>query len=420
MSYHGAVPNPALEGYNIITKLWRHFWNEEKGTFVCPSPRCSGTYGSENKFVVWSVAIATQAIIDGARLYPAELGPLIDPCIEVLKRYQSTTLRGYCATENFDGNQDIYYDDDGQVASCFISAYAVTQNPKYLDLSRELVCYLMGGWNGDPDSCVKGGVFWHRSKDFISAISNSTVALACLRIAKYIPNECEIYINFAAKCIDWQLENLRDDSDGLIMDGISRNDTGNPDGMKWTYNTGTTLNACVLLYELTGEQKWLQLSHDFAAAALDRGRSLFCRDYGDYELRYWRDPSYFIQLLFEGLAEYLMICGNSVPESIRAAIETEFKRHLQYFRKYHYDPTDGLYFMMFEAHRISEEIWELYKTQFDDSKAFDPNPEERSQEGSGELKDKPLVKTLIGSGAAARIWLQAARVLPELEGVNWY
>ena len=35
---------------------------------------------------------------------------------------------------------------------------------KFLDQGRELVRFLMSGWNDKPDAKTKGGVHWHVSK----------------------------------------------------------------------------------------------------------------------------------------------------------------------------------------------------------------------------------------------------------------
>lgn len=410
------VTNTNLEGYNVVRNFWQRFWNDGKHTFISPKPKCSGTYGDENRFNVWSVAVAVQAIVDGARIYPEELGPLIEPAIRAMYRYKSDKLYGYCAVENFNGNNDIYYDDDAQVASALVTAYEATQNREYLDQGRELVRYLIGGWNEDNKSVNLGGVLWHRDKPYIAAISTSETALAALRLARFVPKERDYFVSFGAKAIDWLLEHLVDKEDGLVLDGIDKY-SNDPNRMKWTYNTGTALSAVSLLYEYTNDEKWLKLANDFAAASTNRHKSLFCRDYNEFDRRYWRDPSYFVQLLFEGLSDYLLVVGDQAPESTSSAIKGEFRRHLDFFRKYLYDPKDGLYFQMFEAYKIDEGRYELYREQFGDSKGCEPNPEERAQEGGGDTKDKPLVKTLIGSGAAARIWFQAARVLPQLWNV---
>lgn len=404
------VANPAAEGYAVVRLMWERFWNDGKHTFISPRPKVSGTYGDEGKFNVWSVAVATQAIIDGARLYPNELGPLIKPAVEALYKYKSPKLKGYCAVENFSGNNDIYYDDDAQVASVLITAFEVTGDKSFLDSGRELVRYLIGGWNKDKDSKNPGGVLWHRDKPYISAISTNETALAALRLARFVPNERDQLVTFGAQATDWIVEKLLDKGDHLVLDGIDKN-ADSPNGMKWTYNTGTALSCSCLLYELTKDDKWRKLADGYAAAAVDRGRSLFCRDYNEMNRRYWRDPSYFVQLLIEGLADYLLVFPDA-PENTKRAIITEVPRHLEFFRRYLFDEKDGLYFQMFEAHRISPEVWERYCKQFGSTKKFDPNGEERAQEGGGALKDKPLVKTLIGTGSAARIWFQSARVVP--------
>ncbi|CCH45435.1 Meiotically up-regulated protein [Wickerhamomyces ciferrii] len=407
------VSNPALEGYNVIRETWKRFYNPEKGTFTTPRPKVSGVYGDEGKFNVWSVAVVAQSIMDGAKIYPQELGPLIDPTVKALYKYRSPQYYGYCAVENFQGNEDIYYDDDAQVAFALIGAFEITGNKEYLDRARELVRYLMGGWNKDSKAKNQGGVLWHRDKPYISAISNSECALAALRIARLIPNESKIYIDFGAKAIEWLIKYLLDD-DYLVLDGIDKNSDG-ANGMKWTYNTGVALSAASHLYEYTKDDKWKHHANELAAAATNKNKSLFDRDYGEMDRRYYRDPSYFVQLLFEGFADYLLLVGDKVPESTGNAIRTQLKRHLIYFRKYLYDSNDGLYFQMFQAFQISEDIYKLYTKQFGSSKKFSPNSEERAQEGNGSLESKPLVKTLIGSGSAARIWFQAARVLPELQ-----
>ena len=54
------------------------------------------------------------------------------------------------------------------------------------------------------------------------------------------------------------------------------------------------------------------------------------RDF-DNSKRYWRDSSYFVQLLIEGLADYLLYVGNDVPDELVGKIQEEIKRHLIIF-----------------------------------------------------------------------------------------
>ncbi|ODV58111.1 glycoside hydrolase family 76 protein [Ascoidea rubescens DSM 1968] len=394
------VTNPSLEGYRMLVKMWTEFWNPTKKTFTSRWS-CHGVYGDEKKFNVWSVAVALEAITDGARLYPKEITPMIDLVINALLKYKSPEHHGYCAVENFSGNKDIYYDDDAQVAIGLINAYEVTGGTKrnYLDLARDLLRFLIGGYNYNNNK-AKGGVYWHVSHDYVNACTTAEVAIACLKFAKFVPNERNYYVQFAAQCIEWQINTLMDPKDFLIKDGKSEN-SDNINGAKWSYNTGTTLSAACYLYHYTKSPKWLKIANNLVSAATSHHSEIFDRDY-PMEKRYWRDMSYFVQLLFEGLADYMLFIGPEASQEVKDSIEYEFKRHLAYFRKFNYDKNDGFYYQCFECHQTSEDAYKIYKAEWNGHKNYNQNKEDHA-------------KNLIGAASAARIWFQGARVVPELD-----
>ncbi|KAG2735260.1 hypothetical protein G9P44_001474 [Scheffersomyces stipitis] len=398
-----SLSNPNLEGYNVVRNFWLLYYNRNKGTFVAPK-KCSGCY-NEDRFVVWAVAVAVQAVVDGARIYP-ELRPLIAPGIDIFKKYKNPHLRGYSAAENGGNDKDIYYDDDAQVASAMLTAYEVTGEKRYLDLGRELVRFLMGGWNTNPNAKTKGGMCWHITNHYLNACTTAETAKACLQISRFIPNEAKIYIDFAAKCIDWQIRVLQDPSDKLIKDGVQDTSTDFND-TKWTYNVGTTLSAAAHLYHITKDPKWKQIADDLAAAGINRGVFFYDRDYDDAH-RYWRDASYFVQLLIEGLADYLLYVGNEAPEGLPGKIQEEVRRHLVMFYEYMRDPRDGLYIQSFEPHRTYKEVYDSkYVKEFGGHKGWGLKDEDKSG-------DEPM-KCLMGGGAAARVFFQGARVVPEVK-----
>lgn len=397
------LTNPNLEGYNITRNLWLFYYNKSKGTFIAPK-KCNGCY-NEDRFVIWAVSVAAQAVVDGARIYP-ELLPLVDPAIAIFAKYKNPHLRGYLAAENNGNDKDIYYDDDAQVASAMITAYEVTGNKHHLDLGRELVRFLMGGWNDNPNAKTKGGVKWHILNAYLNACTTAEVAKACLQISKFIPEEAHVYIDFAAKCIEWQIRVLQDPGDKLIMDGVQDTET-RPNDAKWSYNVGTTLSAAAHLYHITKDAKWKKISDDLADAAINRGLTIYDRDYPDH-LRYWRDPSYFVQLLIEGLADYLLYVGNEVPEEFQRKIAEEIKRHLVLFYEYSRDSNDGTYLQSFEPHLTYKENYEKkYKLQFGGSKKWDIKLDDKDGDN--------IMKCLMGGGAAARVFFQGARVVPRID-----
>lgn len=396
------LSNPNLEGYNIVRNFWIKYYNKSQGTFIAPK-KCSGCY-NDDKFVIWAVSVAAQAVVDGARIYK-ELVPLIDPAIMIFQKYKNTSLKGYSAAENGGSDKDIYYDDDAQVCSAMLTAYEVTGNKKYLDQGRELVRFLMGGWNDNPSAKNKGGVKWHIDNAYLNACTTAEVAKACLQIAKFIPSESKVYIDFAAKCIDWQIKVLQD-GDKLIMDGIQDTADG-PNDTKWTYNLGTTLSAAAHLYHYTHDSKWKKIAEDLANAGIDRNVFFYDRDY-DMDKRYWRDASYFNQLLIEGLADYMLYLGPEAPGDLGSRVEEEIRRHLIMFYEYMRDPKDGLYLQSFEPHNTYRDVYDKkYKKEFGDRKGWGLKGEDK--EG-----DKPQ-KCLMGCGAAARCFFQGARVVPKID-----
>lgn len=396
------LENPNLEGYQVVRNTWLKFYNPSKKTFIAPK-KCSGCYNDE-KFVIWSVSVAAQAVVDGARLYK-ELVPLVEPAINTFQKYKNTHLKGFSATENNGNDKDIYYDDDAQVASAMITAYEVTGNKKFLDQGRELVRFLMGGWNENPKAVNKGGMKWHINNAYLNSCTTAETAKVCLQISKFIPDEEKVYVDFAAKCIDWQIKKLQDKGDKLIMDGVQDTDP-NVNTVKVSYNTGTTLSAASHLYHITKDKKWKDIADELAKAGIDRNAFFYDRDY-DNSLRYWRDSSYFVQLLIEGLADYLLFVPDA-PEDLPAKIEEEIKRHLIMFYEYMRDEKDGLYLQSFEPHLTFKDVYETkYKQQFGGKKNWDLKGEDKDG-------DKPI-KCLMGCGAAARIFFQGARVVPKIE-----
>lgn len=392
------LTNPNLEGYYVTRGMWLYFYNPLKKTFVAPH-RCSGCY-NDDRFVVWAVSVAAQAVVDGARIYP-ELTPLVGPAIDTFQKYKNNHVKGYSAAENGGNDTDIYYDDDAQVASAIITAYEVTGDKRFLDLGRELVRFLMGGWDEDI-----GGVKWHVSKTYVNACTTAEVAKACLQISKFLPDEAHVYVDFAAKCVDWQIKTLQDPGDKCIKDGIQPKD-GKIDEVKLTYNTGTTLSAASMLYQITKDQKWKQIADDLANAAINRNSPFYDRDY-DNGHRYWRDPSYWTQLIIEGLADYLLYVGQDVPEDLPGRIKEETKRHLEMFYKYAKDPKDGLYIQTFEPNRTYPEFYEkYYKEEFGGKKGQAMRDDDKTGDG------KPQ-KCLMGLGSAARVFYQGARICPDI------
>lgn len=428
------VSKPNEEGYKIVKRLWDKFYREAEKNFYS-EVSVSGTYksGDGYKFVIWSVIIAIAGLADGANIenekdadIKKDLLKYFDTAYAILNRHKSKEIKGaYPASEDFPGNKDIYYDDDAQVGSALVFFYKATKDEKYLNDAIDTLEFLITGQNDDKNIAFGGGVWWSYDKEYVSAISTSESSLVALRVYEFLDdddNRKTKYLYFAIRNINWILKYLRDPDSNLIWDGISGKD--NEIGKTtYTYNSGTVLSALTYIYRYTKDKKWAEAADEIVESVLNHSKDLFDRNYQDTHeetiKKYWTDHSYFIQLLFEGLADYLTTFSKdsniSVEEETLKRIEYELERHLGLFRRYSYDISDGLYYTNFQPYKISKEIYKQYIEDFENPNiSFDPDSEDREDNGK-DVADRPLVKTLIGAGSAARIWFQAGRIFDKID-----
>ncbi|GMG54979.1 unnamed protein product [Ambrosiozyma monospora] len=281
-------------------------------------------------------------------------------------------------------------------------------------MAKDLMRFLLGGIVTHEKFGYQG-LKWHYSKKYMSSISNCVSATCAMKLIPYAQSDAEkkqLY-DFARVCLDFIWNHMFDESDGLIWDGIGK-DSDVIDKNKYTYNTGNTLTAMCLMYKYDGNPEWEKKCKTLAEAATHRGKTMFDRDYDDYGKRYWHDPSYFIQLLVEGIADYLETFDQKIPESTRNCCKEEIARHLSYFRKYCFDPQDNMYYSSFDIYRINPQIYQRYQMEFGGHKKFQPCEDDRVQ-GSCSIQERQCCKSLIGEASAARIFFQGARVFPKMD-----
>ncbi|KAG7858168.1 hypothetical protein KL919_003426 [Ogataea angusta] len=404
-----------LEGYNIVKTFWQTYWNPSIGNF---STRVPCKESREGRFSCWTMGVVLHAVAECCAAYKDLTLPIVAPTVSALTCYRNPKYGAYSVmyhgAQN-SGDDDINYDDCAHLLRGMVALYEATGSQEYLDLSRELVRFLMTGVVEHQKFHVPG-LKWHISRKYMATISNCVAATGAMRMVKYSsPDEQKRLYNFARLCVNFIEQILWDKSDNVLMDGVAY-DSDVIDKTKWSYNTGNTLSAICMLYQYDRDPQWADKARKLAEAATDRGRTLFDRDYDDWNKRFWHGPSYFIQLLVEGLVDYLLTFGKDAPESTRRCCENEILRHLSYFRKYMYDPSDGLYFCSFDIYRLDDRTYERYRTEFGGHKTFQPSEDDRVQSG-GDPKKRPVCKSLMASAAAARIFFQAARIFPKMDPV---
>ncbi len=153
---------------------------------------------------------------------------------------------------------DRYYDDNGLVGIDYMESYFNTRNHEYLTRAKLVFKFIESGWNNDAG----GGVVWLEGhKDQKPACTNGMATLTALKI--YQGCKEKAYLEAGTRYYNWMYKTLRD-SNGVIANDIkTKNNQLNH--VYWTYNTGSLIEAAVLLYQFTGDKKYLTQGKQLAA-----------------------------------------------------------------------------------------------------------------------------------------------------------
>ncbi|MCJ1229564.1 hypothetical protein MMC12_006231 [Toensbergia leucococca] len=400
---------------NVANHAFVHFYSAKNSQFQAPT-KSDGTLGREEQFgyFVWpqvplisckskhsysssplsSVAIEVHSLADAAL---AGSDPNKIPlAISVLQRHWNPGKHGFCAWHMYEGNNDIYYDDNAHAANALITAYQATQNPVYLAQANEILTGLiLPGWN----KVDQNGVPWHTSDPSSrNACSTGSAAVAALRLSSLSNINTTELAQFGEKALNWLTITLQDPSDDLISDNIKYQPDGSSkvESTKWTYNTGFAIHGFTLLHQTTRNEYYLNKAIQLAKAATKKSGALYDHSILEPEKRMYADGSFFLHHLLDGFS----ILSN---HALQSTLRSEIACVAAFGKKFMYDPTDGLYFRGSEPYSISQELTDKYNLEYGTNKSFEPNASERDDEGH-------LCKTLIGCAGWVRIGLMAEKI----------
>jgi hypothetical protein len=235
--------------------------------------------------------------------------PYLDSLIIGVEKYRDTSRypAGYQAYPVLFEKADRYYDDNGLVGIDYMESYFNTHSPVYLHRAEEVFNFITSGWSRD----LGGGVTWLEGhKDQKPACSNGTATLVALKIYQGTKNP--YYLGWGKKFYSWMYNNLKDSVTGVISNDKKYN--GSINRTFWTYNTGFMLEAAVMLYQFTGDKKYLFQAQDFAQASYHQ----FAKRIGDKTISLV-DMPWFLDVLFRGYEALYNVDGNT--KYINAIIE---------------------------------------------------------------------------------------------------
>lgn len=201
----------------------------------------------------------------GNKKYKQLMDKQIKPGLDL---YWDTTRLPACyqSYPTFAGQNDRYYDDNDWVAIDFCDYYAATRNKEYLTKAIALHQYIYSGWS----DALGGGIFWcEQKKESKNTCSNAPATVLCMKLYKLMKDKK--YLEQAKQTYQWTRDRLCDPSDFVYWDNINLN--GEIGRAKYTYNSGQMIQAAVLLYQATGNKRYLEEAQQTARGAYQHFRT---------------------------------------------------------------------------------------------------------------------------------------------------
>lgn len=155
-----------------------------------------------------------------------------------------------------------YYDDNQWVGITALDIYERTGEKVYLDLGKSMYDFIMTA----SDTSLGGGLYW-RENDFETKNTCSNGPGIIVALKMFNATKEQKYLDTALMLYKWTNENLQAPS-LLYYDNIKTED-GSIGKTIFSYNTGTMLQSNVYLYEITGDEKYLERANEMADSSLE-------------------------------------------------------------------------------------------------------------------------------------------------------
>ena len=152
-----------------------------------------------------------------------------------------------------------FYDDNEWVAIAYLDAYNRNHKSKYLEESKMIFRFIESG----IDTATGGGVYWKEGdKTTKNTCSNGPAILVALQL--YNITQDQKYLATSLSLYKWTNAHLQS-PDGTYYDNIAVPSLKIAKA-QYTYNTGSMLQANVLLFNITKNKKYLSEARRIARA----------------------------------------------------------------------------------------------------------------------------------------------------------
>ncbi len=175
--------------------------------------------------------------------------------------------RGFLAKHGEDWSYNDFNDDIMWMTIACARAYEATKDAKYLAIAEKHFNIVFDrAWSED----LGGGLFWKTENKTKNSCINSPAAIAACLLGNATGKQ--EYYDKAVKIYQWEKENLFG-ATGAVFDAYDLKTGIN----QWcsTYNQGTLIGAATLLYQIYGEETYLQdakLAADYTVNTMFSGQ----------------------------------------------------------------------------------------------------------------------------------------------------
>lgn len=163
---------------------------------------------------------------------------------------------------NADHMNNMYNDDLAWMIIGLTRLYNFTQKESYLSVAKNTFDQMYARAYS-PD-VLGGGLWWKQdSRQTKNSCIQCPASIAACLLGKTLGDDS--YYEKAKETMEWQINTLFNPKNGQVYDAI--NIKGGCDHWASSYNQGTFVGACTLLYEKYGEQRYM----DYATKAVGYG-----------------------------------------------------------------------------------------------------------------------------------------------------
>jgi hypothetical protein len=224
---------------------------------------------------------------------------------------------------------DRFYDDNIWLGIDLVELYDRTKDTWYLDKAKIVWNFVLSG----KDDVLGGGIYW-KEGDKTSKNTCSNAPAAVLGLKLYQTTKDESYLNTSKEIYEWTKKNLQDPADHLYWDNIKTN--GTIEKPKFSYNAGQMLQAAVLLYNVTKNEKYLNEARLIAESAYNYYFEKYSLPTGETITVLKKGSLWFHAIMFRGFAELHPVDKNMKYLSA-------FKQSLDHAWRYARDAQSGLF-----------------------------------------------------------------------------